>query len=151
MTPTPVDKRNFFLALSVSDGQTLANTVGFSIPSEEVQQNELIDVVQKWMTLAAVGIVDQVRICSDWMSEAVDIFQNLDDAEIQNMKSVLVCYSVALLSYLIDNELLELSVQENPELDPDRLTRLLNFLTQSDDIEIIVDTFDDMEEGDFDE
>lgn len=151
MTPTPVDKRNFFLALSVSDGQALANTVGFSIPSEEVQQNELIDVVQKWMTLAAVGIVDQVRICSDWMSEAVDIFQNLDDAEIQNMKSVLVCYSVALLSYLIDNELLELSVQENPELDPDRLTRLLNFLTQSDDIEIIVDTFDDMEEGDFDE
>lgn len=151
MTPTPVDKRNFFLALSVSDGQTLANTVGFSIPSEEVQQNELIDVVQKWMTLAAVGIVDQVRICSDWMSEAVDIFQNLDDAEIQNMKSVLVCYSVALLSYLIDNELLELSVQENPELDPDRLTRLLNFLTQSDDIEVIIDTFDDMEEDDFDE
>lgn len=151
MTPTPVDKRNFFLALSVSDGQTLANTVGFSIPSEEVQQNELIDVVQKWMTLAAVGIVDQVRICSDWMSEAVDIFQNLDDAEIQNMKSVLVCYSVALLSYLIDNELLELSVQENPELDPDRLTRLLNFLTQSDDIEVIIDTVDGMEEDDFDE
>jgi hypothetical protein len=151
MTPTPVDKRNFFLALSVSDGQALANTVGFSIPSQEVQQNELIDVVQKWMTLAAVGVVDQVRICSDWMSEAVDIFQNLDDAEIENMKSVLVCYSVALLSYLIDNEFLELAVQENAELDPDRLSRLLNFLTQSDDIELIVSAWDDMEEDDSDE
>jgi hypothetical protein len=151
MTPTPVDKRNFFLALSVSDGQALANTVGFSIPSQEVQQNELIDVVQKWMTLAAVGIVDQVRTCSDWMSEAVDIFQNLGDDEIENMKSVLVCYSVALLSYLIDNEFLELAVQENAELDPDRLSRLLNFLTQSDDIELIVSAWDDMEEDDSDE
>lgn len=140
MPSTPVDKRNFYLALSVSDGQALANSVGFAIPSLEVQQNELVDTVQKWMTLAALGITDQVTECADWMTEILLSFQNLDEEELKNTQTVLVCFSIALLSYLIDNEYLELAVQENPVLDPERINRLLEFLTGEDiDIDISFD------------
>lgn len=140
MPSTPVDKRNFYLALSVSDGQALANSVGFAIPSLEVQQNELIDTVQKWMTLAALGITDQVRECADWMTEVLLSFQDLDEDELKNTQTVLVCFSIALLSYLIDSEYLELAVQDNAVLDPDRINRLLEFLTDEEiDLDISFD------------
>lgn len=145
MASTPVDKRNFYLALSVSDGQALANSVGFAIPSTEVQNHELVDTVQKWMTLAAVGVVDQVRECADWMSEAIVEIQGLNEEDIANTKSVLVCYSVALLSHLIDNELLEIRVQDNSVLDLSRIDRLLEFLQVEDDFDIqIIDEGDDL-------
>jgi hypothetical protein len=140
MPSTPVDKRNFYLALSVSDGQALANSVGFAIPSLEVQQNELIDTVQKWMTLAALGITDQVRECADWMTEVLLSFQDLDEDELKNTQTVLICFSIALLSYLIDSEYLELAVQDNGVLDPDRINRLLEFLTDEEiDLDISFD------------
>lgn len=149
MPSTPVDKRNFYLALSVSDGQALANSVGFAIPSLEVQQNELIDTVQKWMTLAALGIIDQVRECVDWMTEALETFQSLDEGELNNTKTILTCYSIALLSFLIDSEFLELSSPADMELDPTRFDRLLQFLTDEDDITLSFDL--DPEEEDDDE
>lgn len=145
MASTPVDKRNFYLALSVSDGQALANSVGFAVPSIEVQNHELVDTVQKWMTLAAVGVVDQIRECADWMAEAVVEMQDLSEEEASNTKSVLVCYSVALLSHLIDNELLELKAQDNSVLDLARIDRLLEFLQVDEEFDIqIIDEGDDL-------
>lgn len=145
MASTPVDKRNFYLALSVSDGQALANSVGFAVPSTEVQNHELVDTVQKWMTLAAVGVVDQVRECADWMSEAIVELQGLSEEDLANTKSVLVCYSVALLSHLIDSELLDIRVQDNGVLDVSRIDRLLEFLQVEDEFDIqIFDEGDDL-------
>lgn len=154
MSPTPVDKRNFYLALSVSDGQALANSVGFAIPSLEVQNSELIDTVQKWITLAAVGIIDQIRECTSWMSEAITQYQQLNEDELNNTKSVLTCYSVALLSYLMDSEYITLATQEGAELDATRIDRLIEFLGAEEDIKIVVedtDDFDPFEEDDEDE
>jgi hypothetical protein len=136
MTSTPVDKRNFYLALSVSDGQALANSVGFAIPSIEVQNSELVDTVQKWMTLAAVGVTDQVRECVEWMTEAIVTYQNLDEEDLKNTKTVLTCYSIALLCFLIDNEYIELAIQEDADLDVTRIERLLQFLSDEEDLEI---------------
>jgi len=145
MTSTPVDKRNFYLSLSVSDGQALANSVGFAVPSTEVQNHELVDTVQKWMTLAAVGIIDQVRECAEWMAEAILQLQDLSEEDIKNTRSVLVCYSVALLSHLIDSEFIELRVQEGAVLDVSRIDRLLEFLQVEDDFDIeIFDEGDDL-------
>ena len=149
MTATPVDKRNFYLSLSVADGQALANSVGFAIPSLEVQKHELIDTVQKWITLAALGIVDQVRECTSWMAEAIVQFQDLSEEELNNTKSVLTCYSIALLSYLIDNDYVSLGIQENGELDETRIDRLLQFLGAEEDMLIIID--DDMDTDPFEE
>lgn len=154
MTATPVDKRNFYLALSVSDGQALANSVGFAIPSLEVQNNELIDTVQKWMTFAAVGIIDQIRECSSWMTEAVVHYQKLSDEELTNTRSILTCYSVALLSYLLDNEYISLDTPEGTELDPSRIDRLIEFLNAEDSVQLVVEDtvdFDPFEEDDEDE
>ena len=41
---TPVDKRNFYLALSILEGQKLASTAGFSVPSGDVQESEIMDI-----------------------------------------------------------------------------------------------------------
>jgi len=154
MTTTPVDKRNFYLALSVSDGQALANSVGFSIPSLEVQNSELIDTVQKWITLAALGIIDEIRECTSWMAEAITQYQKLSETELTNTKSILTCYSVALLSHLIDSEYLSLGIQESPTLDVTRIDRLIQFLGAEEDIQLVVEDamdFDPFEEDDEDE
>lgn len=150
MPSTPVDKRNFYLALSVSDGQALANSVGFAIPSIEVQQNELIDTVQKWMTLAALGITDQVRECVEWMVEVLLSYQDLEERELTNTKTILTCYSIALLSFLIDSEYLELAVQENGVLDPERIERLLEFLA-GEELDLEFDLEESFEEEEEDE
>lgn len=149
MTATPVDKRNFYLSLSVADGQALANSVGFAVPSLEVQNHELVDTVQKWITLAALGIVDQVRECTSWMAEAIVQFQDLSEEELSNTKSVLTCYSIALLSYLIDNDYVSLGIQENSELDETRIDRLIQFLGAEEDMLIIID--DNMDTDPFEE
>jgi hypothetical protein len=154
MTATPVDKRNFYLSLSVADGQALANSVGFAIPSLEVQNHELVDTVQKWLTLAALGIIDQIRECTSWMAEAITQFQDLSEEDLANTKSVLTCYSVALLSYLIDNDYIDLGVQDNPVLDETRIDRLIQFLGAEEDILFVVDEDldnDPFEEDDIDE
>lgn len=149
MPATPVDKRNFFLSLSVADGQALANSVGFAIPSMEVQKHELVDTVQKWITLAALGIVDQVRECTSWMTEAIVQFQDLSEDELANTRSVLTCYSVALLSYLIDNDYISFAIQEDGELDSTRIDRLIEFLGAEEDLLIIVD--EDLDQDPFEE
>ena len=149
MTATPVDKRNFYLSLSVADGQALANSVGFAVPSLEVQNHELIDTVQKWITLAALGIVDQVRECTSWMAEAIVQFQELSEEELSNTKSVLTCYSIALLSYLIDNDYVSLGIQEGAVLDETRIDRLIQFLGAEEDMLILID--DDMDIDPFEE
>ena len=149
MTATPVDKRNFYLSLSVADGQALANSVGFAIPSLEVQKHELSDTVQKWLTLAALGVVDQVRECTAWMTEAIVQFQDLSEEELNNTKSVLTCYSIALLSYLIDNDYLSLGIQEDAVLDETRIDRLIQFLGADEDMLIVFD--EDMDTDPFEE
>jgi len=111
MSLTPVDKRNFYLALSILEGQKIASTAGFSSPSEEVQESEIVDVIRKWLVLTSVGVFDHTKVCTEWMLEVVQESNELTESEIENTRNVLVSFGMGLISHLIDSELLELQTE----------------------------------------
>jgi hypothetical protein len=102
-----IDKRNFFLALSVVNGQRIAHSAGFAVPSEDVQQGEVLDIIQKWILLSGSGIMEQVTRCIDW---TVDVTQDdMSEEDKQDTREVLLSYSAAVLSHLLDKGMLQLS------------------------------------------
>lgn len=142
MSMTPVDKRNFYLALSILEGQKIASTAGFSSPSEEVQESEIIDVIRKWLVLTSLGIFDHTKICTEWMLEVVQESTELTEAEIDNTRNVLVSFGMGLISHLIDSELLELQADNaNIPMDSDTAATFITLMT-------VVSAEDDEEEDD---
>lgn len=121
MTPTmtPVDKRNFYLALSILEGQKIASTAGFSAPSQEVQESEIMDTIRKWLILTALGIFENVKDCASLMMEVVKLADNLTDSELQSTEDALVSFGMGLVAHLVDSELLSLvSDSDEIEMDP---------------------------------
>lgn len=113
MSSDLVEKRNFFLMLSIVEGQRLAYEAGFSIPSEDVQKEELMDVIKKWLILSASGILDGVKKCVSWAVET-NIIEGITEKEMEQMLDALTAFSVGMLSNLLDNKYLMLS----PDLEP---------------------------------
>lgn len=124
-----VDKRTFFLTLSVAEGQHIAHGAGFSIPSEDVQKSEILDVVRKWIILSGSGILNEVSECADWLLQVVDLAgDNDEDEELEERtRDILKSFGVALLGHLIDNDKIQLS----PDLT----------FSQENSIELISDLF----------
>lgn len=104
MSTTPVDKRNFYLSLSIMEGQKIASSAGFSVPSPEVQESEIMDIISKWVVLTGLGIFETVQNCTEWMMEVVRVHNDLDDEDIENTKNVIQSFGMALVSHLVDNE-----------------------------------------------
>lgn len=129
MTTTPVDKRNFYLALSILEGQKIASSAGFSVPSQEVQESEIMDIISKWLVLTNLGVFQTVQDCSDWMMEVVKIHNDLDDDDIENTKNVILSFGMALVSHLIDNEMLILPELPPREVDTTKGSAIFNLLT----------------------
>jgi len=138
MAMSPIDKRNFYLSLSIMEGQKIASNAGFSVPSAEVQESEIVDTISKWVILTGLGIFDNVKQCSDWMLEVVKVHNNLNDDEIESTQNVLMSFGMSLVSHLVDNELLELPETNHApvsDLNRETLLNLLSFTTDSDDYE----------------
>lgn len=154
MPPTQVDKRNFYLALSIVEGQKIASTAGFSVPSPEVQEHEIMDTISKWVVLTSLGIFETVQHCSDWMTEVVKIHNNLDDDEIESTKNVILSFGMALVSHLVDNDLLILpenvTAVSSPTSDGKAIFNLLTFVV-SDEDEITDEDYEYYEEDEEDE
>lgn len=129
MTTTPVDKRNFYLALSILEGQKIASSAGFSVPSQEVQESEIMDIISKWLVLTNLGVFQTVQDCSDWMMEVVKVHNDLDDDDIENTKNVILSFGMALVSHLIDNEMLILPELPPREVDTTKGSAIFNLLT----------------------
>ena len=98
-------KRNFYLMLSVIEGQRLATSAGFTAPSEEIQQSELLEVIKKWMILAGYGITDIISDCAEWVVAAAE--DSYDDEERAATQDSLVSFGVALLGNLLDRKFIE--------------------------------------------
>jgi len=79
MASSPVEERNFYLTLSILEGQKLAHAAGFSVPSAEVQEHEIMDIMQKWFTLSHAGILDSVKECANWMVNILRDTSDLDE------------------------------------------------------------------------
>lgn len=102
MEPTALEKRNFFLSLSIAEGQSLAQLSGFSVPSEEVQYQEMADVVAKWMTLKSSGILKEVITCVDWMIEATEQFNPSETINTEASRMFMVSFVAATLFHLFE-------------------------------------------------
>lgn len=139
MSMTPVDKRNFYLALSILEGQRLASTAGFSSPSEEVQESEIMDVIRKWLVLTSIGCFDNVKECSDWMLEVVKANNNLTESEIENTRNVLVSFGMGLISHLVDSDVLVLpNDTEELSMAPETAATFITLMTviaEEDDLD----------------
>lgn len=140
MGSSPVDKRNFYLALSIIEGQRIASSAGFSVPSEEVQQSEIMDTISRWLVLTNLGIFDTVHSCADWMMDVVKLHNDLDESDISNTKNVIMSFGMALISHLVDNDLLLLPEKSDYDSDSIKRSAIFNLLT------FIVDEDSDDEE-----
>lgn len=129
MGSSPVDKRNFYLALSIMEGQRIASSAGFSVPSQEVQESEIMDTISRWLILTNLGIFQTVQDCTDWMMEVVKLHNDLDDEDIENTKNVILSFGMALVSHLVDNELVVLPETAPREVDTAKGSAIFNLLT----------------------
>jgi hypothetical protein len=91
--------------LSVLEGQKLAHAAGFSVPSEEVQQSEVLDIINAWLTLAGVGALEAIKECSNWMISMLSDFNDWTNAEQENTKNIVTSFGVGLISHLLNNEI----------------------------------------------
>ncbi len=62
-----VDKRLFYLMLSIGQGQEFANMMGFSNPSNDVEQAEIFDVASRWSLFVNQGILESIDESANWV------------------------------------------------------------------------------------
>ncbi len=129
MGTSPVDKRNFYLALSIMEGQKIASSAGFSVPSTEVQESEIMDTISRWLILTNMGIFQTIQECSDWMMEVVKVHNDLDDEDLENTKNVIMSFGMALMSHLVDNEMILLPETPPRDVDSSKGSAIFNLLT----------------------
>jgi hypothetical protein len=144
MSASPVEERNFYLTLSILEGQRLAQSVGFSVPSPEVQEHEIIDTMQKWFVLSTSGILDIIKECSSWMIQLLREHNNFDEVTLANTQNIITSFGVGMVAHLIDQEVL--SIDEGSlnveDLDNLAISSILGFMLSSDEDEDL-----DEEEG----
>ncbi len=145
MSASPVEERNFYLTLSILEGQRLAQSVGFSVPSTEVQEHEIIDTMQKWFVLSTSGILDIIKECSSWMIQLLREHNNFDEKTLANTQNIITSFGVGMVAHLIDQEVLSIddSVLNVEDLDNLAISSILGFMLSSDD--------EDEDEEDIDE
>jgi hypothetical protein len=152
MGTSPVDKRNFYLALSIMEGQKIASSAGFSVPSAEVQESEIMDTISRWLILTNMGIFQTIQECSDWMMDVVKVHNDLDDDDLENTKNVIMSFGMALLSHLIDNEMILLPEAPPRDIDSSKGSAIFNLLTfiitDDEDEELFDLELEDEEEDD---
>lgn len=136
---TPVDKRNFYLALSIVEGQRIASSAGFSVPSQDVQESEIMDTMRRWLILTALGVFENVKECASLMMDVVRLTNDFTEEEEKSTEDVLVSFGMGLISHLVDSDMLSI-VSDSDEIEmDDRSARsfieMLQNLTDTEDEE----------------
>lgn len=106
MTNT-LDKRNFCLMLSSITGQSVANQLGFAPVSQDVEELEHQLVENQWETLHDFGVFDEVVESVEWFAQVLSAtqpdLQGPNASMVENTKSVILSYSMALVQKLLSN------------------------------------------------
>ena len=88
-----------------------------------------MDTISRWLILTNLGIFQTVQDCTDWMMEVVKLHNDLDDEDIENTKNVILSFGMALVSHLVDNELVVLPESAPREVDTTQGSAIFNLLT----------------------
>lgn len=98
-----LEKRMFYLMLSVQEGQFYAQSMGFPPPSEEVQEIEQTDVMTRWGIFIATDIYNEIVEATEWFTDFMDHFDKLGSS-VEEFREVMTVFGVALTNKLIDSE-----------------------------------------------
>lgn len=106
-------KRFFYLMLSIARGQSYANSMGFSFPSEDVGDAETVEILQRWALFINEGIFDEVVVATDWMLDLLEGNDKLVTPR-EELHPLFVSFGIALVNMLLDVDNLAIVLQ-NPE------------------------------------
>jgi hypothetical protein len=108
MASNPVEERNFYLTLSILEGQKLAHAAGFSVPSPDVQEHEIIDTMQKWFVLSNTGVLHHLKECASWMITVLRENNDFDEATLKATENIITSFGVATIAHLIDQDIVSI-------------------------------------------
>jgi len=97
-----VDKRLFYLMLSVAQGQDFAQSMGFSSPSDDVGQAEMFDIASRWALFVNQGILQSTEEAAAWLLDLLSTQQKLVTPR-EDLMPVFVAYGLSLLNKLLEN------------------------------------------------
>jgi hypothetical protein len=97
-----IDQRMFYLMLSPIEGQSFAKDMGFAVPSEDVQQFEVLDIMSRWTTLLKSGLMQEVIESTDWFVEFLEKTDKINSPS-EEFKAALTVFSASMLNKLMDS------------------------------------------------
>jgi len=106
-----IDKRNFYLMLSMYLGQDIAKKHGFTGTSTDVQEKEQEWISEQWEMMYELGVFNEVVESVEWFSEVltkgmIDSEEEMPQTEtlVEQTKTIVLAYGVALVQKLLMNE-----------------------------------------------
>lgn len=109
---TVAEKRNFCLMLSLPSGQELAQHMGLTPPSIEVQAMETDLINSQWDMLHEFGVYDEIEEAVDWFTEVLEVTMDTEEKPTPKMidgsKTVLLSYGMALVQKLLESNVIAL-------------------------------------------
>jgi len=100
---TDIDRRNFYLMLSVPDGQGYAETMGFSPPSEDVREVEYADILSRWGVFLATEVYNEILEGANWFADFLEKSDKLVSPK-DEITSVLTVFGMAVVNKLAESE-----------------------------------------------
>lgn len=106
-----LDKRLFYLMLSIGQGQEFANYMGFSNPSDDVQQAEIFDIASRWALFVNQGILDNIEESANWILELLEKTDKLVNPK-EDVVPFFVAFGVSLLNKMLESGNISLIIDE---------------------------------------
>lgn len=97
-----LDKRLFYLMLSIAQGQEFAQDMGFSNPSDDVLQAELFDIASRWALFVNQGILQNVGESAEWILDLLEKQEKLVTPK-EDLLPFFVAFGVSLVNRLLEH------------------------------------------------
>lgn len=106
-----VDKRLFYLMLSVAQGQEFAKFMGFYTPSIDVVQAEMSDIASRWSLFVNQGIVENTEEAAEWLLDLLSAQQKLATPR-EDLLPFFVSYGISLINKLLESGSIHIVLDE---------------------------------------
>jgi len=106
-----VDKRLFYLMLSIGQGQEFANFMGFSNPSKDVEQAEIFDVASRWALFVNQNILHNIEESATWMLDLLEKGDRLTNPK-EELLPLFISFGVSMLNKMLENENISIIINE---------------------------------------
>lgn len=105
------DKRLFYLMLSIAQGQSFANFMGFSTPSKDVADAETFDIASRWALFVNQGIAQNAEESAAWVLDLLEKSDKLGTPK-EELIPVLTAYGMSLINRLLESGNISIIIDE---------------------------------------